>query len=300
METLTLGPSDLKVSRFGFGCWQLGGHGWQAVDQKSVVAAVHHAVARGVNFFDTADVYGLGESERLLGAALATSRGTVIATKGGVRVTGEGTVYDNSRTWLQQALEASLKRLGRDCIDLYQLHRHDGKRPLEDIFSDFETWRAQGKIRWYGISNVDPRALPKTLPPGLVSATLKYNLVEREWQNAIPKNLGFIAWGALAQGLLSGKYHRESTFAESDIRSRGDSIFAEQYWDRYETLLAALKNVAAQHHHTMAQTSLRWVLDTVPNSVVLAGIKNTQQLDDNLGAMGWHLSADACAELAHA
>jgi len=297
---MALGHSDLKVSRLGFGCWQLGGHGWQAVDKTAAVSAVHAAVERGVNFFDTADVYGLGESERLLGEALAAFPQAVIASKFGVRIDGQGTYYDNSRAWLQEALESSLKRLKRDSIDLYQIHWHDGKRPLEDIFADLEDYRRQGKIRWYGISNIDPRNLPKTRPPGLVSATMEYSLLTRKWEKAIDGDLAFIAWGALGKGLLSGKYNRHSVFAPEDNRSRPESLFAAPHWDRYEPILATLKQVAESHRRTMSQTALRWILDTLPNSLVLTGIKNTSQLEDNIGAVGWHLGADACAALSRA
>ncbi|MDE3015800.1 MAG: aldo/keto reductase [Pseudomonadota bacterium] len=297
IESVTLGRSDLRVSRLGFGCWQLGGHGWQDIDQREIVAAIHLALDEGVNFFDTADVYGLGASERLLGEALL-GKSAVIATKFGVRETGGVATYDNSRDWLSLALEASLKRLGRDTIDLYQLHWHDGKRPIPDILEDLERWRSQGKIRWYGISNIDPALAG--LPQGLATFTLSYNLVQRGWEQAIAQaedKLGFMAWGALAQGLLSGKYRRSHRFAEGDIRRRADSLFASQHWNRHDPLLATLSTVANASQHSMAQTALRWVLDAHPGSVVLTGIKTRAQLSENTGALGWTLPASERAAL---
>lgn len=292
IETVTLGRSDLLVSRVGFGCWQLGGHGWQDINQQAIVAAIHASLDAGVNFFDTADIYGIGASETLLGKTLKGKR-AVISSKFGVRQNQAGaTYYDNSQAWMTEALEGSLRRLQRDVIDLYQLHWHDGVRPLADIFSDLEALRQAGKIRWYGISNIDPGMLPAALPPGLVSFTLEYNLLQRKWENAVTqaqKHLGFIAWGALAQGLLTGAYTRLHRFAPEDIRSRPDSLFAEKNWDRYEPLLAVLKDAAAAHGHSMAQTSLRWLLDAQPQGVLLAGIKNPAQLWDNIGACGWYL-----------
>lgn len=302
METTIIGHSDLRVSRLGFGCWQLGGYGWQDTDQKAITEAIRSALELGINFFDTADVYGLGESEKLLAETLAThplGKNAVVATKFGVRNNENGSFYDNSKDWILEAVEASLKRLKRETIDLYQIHWHDGKRPLDDIFADLEKLREQGKIRWYGISNIPPSSIVK-LPDGLASFTLKYSLVQRESEAEIlsAKNLSFIAWGSLTQGLLSGKYNRYSKFMESDIRSRVDSLFAEKNWDYYEPVLEKLKEIAEQNGKTMSQVALRFVLDYIPNSIVLAGIKNMAQLRENSGALGWHLSQRDVVQLA--
>jgi aryl-alcohol dehydrogenase-like predicted oxidoreductase len=306
METVILGNSDLRVSRLGFGCWQLGGHGWQENNQSAIIDAINSALEAGLNFFDTADVYGLGMSETLLGETLAKhplGKQAVISSKFGVRRNGGETFYDNSREWLQESIDASLKRLKRETIDLYQIHRHDGKRPLSDTFEDLENLRAQGKIRWYGISNIDPANLDmKNLPEGLVSFTLEYSLIKRGLEQAIisgqkDAGLGFISWGSLSQGLLSGKYNRQSVFAEGDIRSRDDSLFAAKNWDYYEPVLAALKEIATRNNKDMAQAALRWVLDSHPHSIALTGIKNRQQINDNIGALGWNLSADDIALL---
>lgn len=305
METIKLGQSDLNVSRLGFGCWQLGGHGWQDTDAHAIGLAIGLALESGITFFDTADIYGLGESESILGNTLArhSLRDTaVIATKFGVRHNGKARYYDNSQAWIMEAAEGSLRRLKRDAIDLYQLHWHDGKRPLEDVFADLERLRADGKIRWYGISNIDPALMPADLPAGLVSFTCEYSLLQRQHEAAIEQLLSsqamsFIAWGSLAQGLLSGKYSRTSTFAAGDIRSRPESIFAPARWDTHEPVLAKLKTIAQEQGHSMAQTALRWVLDGTPNSLVLTGIKQAQQLLDNMGALGWHLTPEQLLRL---
>lgn len=305
MEIVTLGKSDLRVSRLGFGCWQLGGHGWQENNQDSIIEAINFALESGVNFFDTADVYGLGMSETLLGETInkhPMGRQAIISSKFGVRVNGERTFYDNSRSWLEEAINASLKRLKRETIDLYQIHRHDGNRPLEDTFADLENLRAQGKIRWYGISNIDPTQLDlKNLPAGLVSFTMEYSLIKNDWANtinaAINEGLGFISWGSLAQGLLSGKYNRSSSFGDDDIRSRENSIFAEKNWDYYERVLAILKEIAEKYNKNMAQAALRFVLDSHPDSISLAGIKNSSQIKDNCGALNWNLSQEDIAAL---
>ncbi|MEZ5690639.1 MAG: aldo/keto reductase [Rickettsiales bacterium] len=312
MEYTLIGKSDLKVSRLGFGCWQLGGHGWQDIDQKEIEKAIHSALDMGINFFDTADIYGLGESEKNLARTLAKhplGKNAIVASKFAVRQKNDGsTYYDNSKEWMFEAVEGSLKRLERETIDLYQLHWHDGKRPLDDIFTDLEILREQGKIRWYGISNISPLDIDSVdidsdnTPEGLVSFTMKYSLAGRENEQEIKKateekNLGFISWGSLAQGLLSGKYNRNSVFSESDVRSRESSLFSQDNWDYFEKLLDKLQKIATDNNKNMAQTALRFVLDNIPKSIVLTGIKNNRQLTDNAGCLNWKLGNESLREL---
>lgn len=301
METSIIGRSDLCVSRVGFGCWQLGGHGWQDTDQQEIIKAINQALEIGVNFFDTADIYGLGQSEELLAQTLDAhplGKTAIVATKFGVRSGANGSYYDNSKSWIFEAVEGSLRRLKRKTIDLYQVHWHDEKRPLDDIFADLEKLREQGKIRWYGISNISPSDM-NYLPDGLASFTLQYSLVQRAAEAEIlsMKELSFIAWGSLTQGLLSGKYNRNSKFEKNDIRSRADSLFAEKNWDYYESVLAKIREIADNNNKPMSQVALRFVLDYMPNSIVLAGIKNVAQLGENCGALGWHLSVGDVAKL---
>ncbi len=307
METSLIGHSDIRVSRLGFGCWQLGGHGWQDNDQKLIVKAINDALERGINFFDTADIYGLGESERILAETLAAhplGKNAVIATKFGVRNGAQASYYDNSHEWLMEAVESSLRRLKRETIDLYQVHWHDGRRPLDDIFADFEKLREQGKIRFYGISNIMPSSI-NNAPRGLASFTLKYSLVQRDHEHEIlsaqkEKGLSFIAWGSLAQGLLSGKYNRGSIFKNDDIRSRPGSLFDTKNWDYYEPVLTKLKEVARQYNRSISQLALRFVLDYIPGSIVLTGIKNPSQLAENAGSLEWNLSKNDIAAIAEA
>ncbi len=298
IEKIPLRGTDLAIARLGFGCWQLGGHGWQGLDQREIELAAARALERGLNFFDTADVYGLGASEEILGDILKSTEAgkqAVVATKFSVRRGPQGTYYDNSKEWMTEALEASLKRLKRDVVDLYQVHWHDGKRDLADLFGDLEDLRKAGKIRSYGISNIDLSGWnPQDIPAGLASFSFEYSLVRREHLAAIEamekQGLAFLSWGSLSQGLLGGKYTRDHTFDEGDVRARPNSIFAAENWDYYEPILAVLDHVAKDTHRTMAQVALRWILDEQPRSVVLAGIKSRANIEDNLGVFGWHLT----------
>ena len=155
MEYITLKNSDLTVSRICMGGCPMGQYGWGEVQEKELLDAVSAALDIGINFFDTADTYGLGTSERTLAKALGTKRkNAVIADKFGVRVENGHTFYDNSPEWIRKALEGSLKRLGTDYIDLYQIHYRDGKTPIGEVVEELERLKRKGYIRHYGLSNI--------------------------------------------------------------------------------------------------------------------------------------------------
>jgi aryl-alcohol dehydrogenase-like predicted oxidoreductase len=292
-ENINLGGRP--VSRLGFGCWQLGGHGWGGLDAKALEDAVKTALDSGVNFFDTADVYGLGHSEEALGRLLQNSD-AYVATKFGVRFTDGKRHIDNSDEWINTAVDASRKRLNRDCIDLYQLHWHDEKTDLRIVFDTLENLRAKKMIRHYGICNTALDWQKKDIPEGLVSFSFEYSLIRRGHEKIIrhmQDNLGltFLSWGSLSQGLLTGRYSRDHKFPEDDIRSRAGSLFAPENWDQYDPILARLRAASAQLNQPMGRVALRWILDSM-GGIALAGIKNTEQLTDNIQAFGWKLPQD--------
>ncbi len=304
MEYVRLGDSPLTVSRIGFGCDPIGGHAWGAVDADEARRAIAAAVDRGVTLFDTADCYGMGDSERLLGVALRLSRDeVVIASKFGVRVAGSGgTFYDNSPAWLDAALDASLDRLGTERIDLYQVHYWDRQTPLAEIFDRLERKREDGTIGWYGITNMDlaDHALA-AVPPGLVSFSFEYSLADRRHEDTILRMSSppmserrgptFLSWGSLGQGILTGKYGRDNLPGEGDRRSRpAYGNFHGARLDRNLHIVDALRDGGGRTDgRSPSQLAMRWILDRLDNSVVLAGIKSRAQLDDNLGATGWRL-----------
>lgn len=299
MEYVTLGNSPLTVSRLGFGCDPIGGHAWGAVDADEARRAIAAAVDRGVTLFDTADCYGRGESERLLGEALHSRRDdVVIASKFGVR-TGDngGTVYDNSPAWLDAALDASLERLGTERIDLYQVHYWDRQTPVAEIFDRLERKRADGKIGYYGVTNMDlANYTLDEIPPGLVSFSFEYSLADRRHEDSIrgmSERLGltFLSWGSLGQGILTGKYGRDNLPGEGDRRSRPTyGNFHGARLDRNLRIVDALRDCGGRSAgRSPSQVAMRWILDRVGSSVVLAGIKSRAQLEDNFGATGWRL-----------
>jgi aryl-alcohol dehydrogenase-like predicted oxidoreductase len=307
MEYVKLGGSAITVSRLGFGCDPIGGHAWGAVDRDEATRAVSAAVDRGITLFDTADCYGLGESERLLGRALRGRRNAVvIASKFGVRIGNDGRrFYDNSPAWLDAALDASLARLGTGHIDLYQLHYSDGVTPLEAIFERLERKRDSGKIGVYGVTNIElPGHAAGAPPPGLVSFSFEYSLANRRNENRISRmadgqRLTFLSWGSLGQGVLTGKYDHARRPGEGDRRNRAD--YANFHGRRFERNLAIVDALRACDARSggrrPAQTAMRWILDRFENAVVLAGIKSRAQLDENIGAMDWRLGAQEFAML---
>lgn len=284
----------VDIAPLAFGCEALGGYNWGAVEIAEVEAAVAEAAAQGGVLFDTADTYGPHLSEERLGRIIAPFRDRVVlASKFGVRLGPEGAWYDNSPAWIDQALEGSLARLGVETIDLYQLHWPDGATPLETAFARLEVHRQAGRIRAYGVSNVPPAqlaALRLADWPGLVSFSLSFSLLERGARAAIralqARGLQFIAYGALAQGLLSGKYDADSAFGPDDRRA--NPKYAHFHGARLRKnleIVARLKARAGETGHTPVALALAAVLQDLPGALVLAGTKNPAQWQGSLAAL---------------
>lgn len=301
MEYLFLCKSDLEVSRLGFGCCQMGGHEWGSVSESEFRDAIVAALDMGINFFDTADIYGLGESERRLGNFLKSRREEVIiSTKFGVRRDNNGgTFYDSTPEWLDEALDASLARLGVDYIDLYQVHYLDGKTPLEDTIAALEGKRADGKIKYYGFSNISLGDVSGSVDaPGAVSFQEEYSLAKRDKEKEIEaiytwKGLSFISWGSLGQGVLTGKYRADTAFGSDDRRSR--PVYVNFHGEKLLKNISMVENIQKRfmkNGRSLSQVAIRWILDRFDNSVALVGIKRSSQLFENAGALGWKLSGE--------
>lgn len=306
MEYITLENTDLRVSRFCMGGCPLGGYGWGNVRDDELVASVGRALECGVNFFDTADTYGLGHSGLMLAKGLGAHRkDVVIQSKFGVRAGDGGTYYDNSPAYIREALEKSLKRLGTDYIDIYIIHYRDGKTPIENVVDELERLRTEGKIRYFGLSNIHEDGIGELLPyrGRFVCCQDEFSLACRKNESdlrEIQKKLGVtpMTWGSLGQGILTGKYSRESRFGANDRRSREVYVnFHGEKLERNLRIVEVLRRISEAHGRSVAACAIRWILDTLPGSVVLAGIKRPNQLDSDTEAMGWHLSAAEMKEL---
>lgn len=301
MEYITLKNSDLRVSRVCMGCCPMGGHGWGIVQEQELVNAVHAALDRGINFFDTADTYGLGQSEKTLGRALGSRRNkAIIATKFGIRVENHSTFYDNSPHWTRKACEDSLRRLDTDYIDLYQIHYRDGKTDLHTVIDVLEDLRSQGKIRYYGISNLTRKDLPELEEFAGRFATLQnqYSLACRDFEDDIMElaqrmDLTPTTWGSLGQGILTGKYDRYATFGSDDRRSREVYVnfHGEKLLKNLE-IVEVLRQIAAAYKKPISAVAVRFILDHLIGSVVLCGAKRPEQILGNAEALGWNLGQD--------
>lgn len=307
MEYITLQNTGLRVSRFCMGGCPMGGYGWGSVQESELLDAIHAALDAGVNFFDTADTYGLGQSERTLAKGLGSRRrDVVIESKFGVRVGGGKTVYDNSPEYIQQALEESLRRLNTDYIDVYLIHYRDGKTPIADVVGKLEELKVVGKLRYYGLSNIHGDGLEELLPYAgrFACCQDELSLACRKNEDdlrAVQSRLRAtpMTWGSLGQGILTGKYNRENVcFGADDRRSR--EIYVNFHGEKLEQnlrIVEALRKIAANREKSVAACAIRWILDTLPESVVIAGVKRPAQLSANVEAMGWTMNEEELREL---
>jgi aryl-alcohol dehydrogenase-like predicted oxidoreductase len=291
MRQITLGRSGLSVSRIAFGTWQLGGD-WGPTDAETAVAAIRRAADHGVTFFDTAQSYGFGASERLLGEAL---RGRprdelVIATKGGLRQSGSGVVRDASARQIITGVDDSLRALETDYIDLYQIHWPDPATPFEETAEAIAKLMADGKVRHVGVSNFDAAQIETfsaTVPVETVQPP--YHLFRRGIEHellpfATAHDLGVLVYGPLAHGLLGGRLQVGTRFAAGDWRSKSP-VFNGQDFERNLEVVAELDALArGELHLTLGQLAIAWVLANPAVHVSIVGTRDPRHVDEAIGA----------------
>jgi aryl-alcohol dehydrogenase-like predicted oxidoreductase len=298
MRYETLGDSDLKVSVIGFGGWAMGRLFWgeDVVDEDSV-AAVRRALDLGVNFFDTAAVYGGGHSERMLARGLAGRRDeSIIATKCGRVRAADGTLYnDSSADSIRRECEQSLQNLQTDVIDLYQVHWPDEQTPFEETMARLLGLRDQGKIRYIGVSNFTVPMLEQVMALApVVSLQPPYSLLRRDIEEEIlpfcrERNLGVLCYSPMQRGLLTGRHRPGVTFPGSDSRSR-DPLFQREKLERIVKSVDEMAAMAAAHGKTAAQMAIAWVLSQPGVTVALCGAKRPAQIEESAGAGDWVLT----------
>ena len=307
METIALKGIDLPVSRLCTGGCPAGEYGWGNVDHAQIEGAIREAFELGVNFFDTADTYGLGKSEQNMGTVLRDVRDrVVIATKFGVRVEGGKTFYDNSPAYIETALHRSLRNLGSGYIDLYQIHYLDGVTPVEEMMEALLKHKKSGKIRAIGLSNVTMEQAEAFRPyaDDIASFQNHYSLAHRDAEGAmldISRSMGLapLTWGSLGQGILTGKYGADVHFESNDRRSR--TIYDNFYGEKLQKnlrIVDAMRPIAEAHGVPVAAVAVRFILDHLPGSVVIAGMKSPAQAKSNALALGFKLTQEEVAVLA--
>jgi aryl-alcohol dehydrogenase-like predicted oxidoreductase len=309
MKTKQLGNSDLFITPIGFGAWAIGGSGWEfgwgEQDDKASVAAIHRALDLGVNWIDTAAVYGTGHSEEVVAFALRTWPGPLpyVFTKCGLRWDEQGYVHrDLTANSIRRECEDSLRRLQVDTIDLYQIHWPSDD--LEEGWGAMAQLQKEGKVRWIGASNFNVeelRRVQKIAP--ITSLQPPYSLVRREVEREIlpycrSNGLGVIVYSPMASGLLTGAMTRQraATLPDSDWRSR-DIEFKEPRLSRNLALVERLREVGERHERPPGQVAVAWTLQNPAVTGAIVGARSAKQVGQNVGAAGLRLTKEEIAEI---
>ncbi|WP_410653990.1 aldo/keto reductase [Amycolatopsis sp. lyj-112] len=305
MRTTTLGRSGLEVSRIAFGTWQLGGD-WGSFDEDAAIAAIRHARELGVTFFDTAQAYGFGKSEAMLGRALREElkrdrESVVIATKGGIKPRSERP-RDSRREWLAQGIEDSLRFLDVDYIDLYQIHWPDPDSPAEETAGILQEFVDAGKIRHIGVSNYGSAQLAefdRTRPVETLQPP--YHLFRRHIETeplpyARENDVGVLVYSPLGSGLLTGSFTPDTTFEKTDWRSRS-SAFTGENFRRNLAVVDKLEDFAAGKGISVSQLAIAWVLAQPGVHVAIVGARKAAHIEASLAAADIELTAGDLAEI---
>jgi len=301
MNQIRLGRSNLRVSRIAFGAWELGGD-WGATDESAAIATIRYAADQGINFSDTAWGYGLSAPESLIAKALAgrPRDQVVIATKGGLRPTpGGGVERDASPDWMRRGVDESLKALGTDYIDLYQIHWPDPKTPFADTAEALADIVAAGKIRHVGVSNFDAAQMEE-FSASLEVETLQppYHLFRREIEVSIlpytrTHDIGVLVYGPLAHGLLSGAMNADTKFAPGDWRAKSDVFKGELYRRNLRIVDALARFAEFELGTTVGRLAVAWTLANPAVEVAIVGTRNPRHIDDAIAAAGLRLDEQA-------
>ena len=311
MQTRRLGNSDLDITPIGFGAWAVGGGGWAfgwgPQDDADSVAAIREAVGLGINWIDTAAVYGLGHSEEVVARALAgLPRRPYVFTKCG-RVWGADRQIGKSlkAESVRRECEASLRRLKVDVIDLYQVHWPEPDEDVEEGWAELARLKAEGKVRWIGVSNfnVDQLRRARAIAP-VTSLQPPYSLVRREVEaETLPycrkENIGVIAYSPMASGLLTGAWTRErlATLPPDDWRREKNKQFQEPLLTRNLTLAELLRQIGLPHDKTPGEVAIAWVLRDPAVTGAIVGARKPGQLPELIGAAEWRLSPEELARI---
>jgi aryl-alcohol dehydrogenase-like predicted oxidoreductase len=309
MKTKRLGNSDLYITPIGFGAWAIGGSGWEfgwgEQDDKASIAAIHRALELGLNWIDTAAVYGTGHSEEVVASALESWPGPrpYVFTKCGLLSDDQGYVHRNLKaTSIRQECENSLRRLKVDAIDLYQIHWPTEN--LEEGWAEMARLQKEGKVRWTGVSNFDVSQLRRAekIAP-VTSLQPPYSLIRREIELEIlpycySHGIGVIVYSPMQSGLLTGAMTRErvAKLPNSDWRSR-DPEFREPKLLKNLALVERLRNIGEKYGRPPGQVAVAWVLRNPAVTAAIVGARNAQQVEKNVGAAELDLTDDDVAEI---
>jgi aryl-alcohol dehydrogenase-like predicted oxidoreductase len=316
VQTKKLGNSDLQITRIGFGAWAAGGPGWDfswgSQDDADSIAAIHRSLEHGVNWIDTAAVYGLGHSEEVVARALKDWRGAkpYVFTKCALRWdANRKIVHNHFAASIKEECENSLRRLQVDIIDLYQMHwpPRDNGPQLEEAWQAMAELQKAGKVRWIGVSNFDAAQMRRAQAIAPVTSNQPpYSIIRRaiEAENlpyCLQQGIGTISYAPMASGLLTGSMTREraSSLPADDFRSR-NSEFQEPKLSKNIELVERLKTVGARHGCGPGEVAIAWVLKNPAVTAAIVGSRSAKQIDGIIGAADLALSTAEVSEIEEA
>ena len=306
METRQLGYTDLALTVVGLGTWAIGGeweYGWGPQDDAESIATVHRALDLGINWIDTAAVYGLGRSEEVVGRAIRDRRDRVIlATKCGMVWDDKGNVSRSSRPdSLRKELEASLRRLHTDVIDLYQVHWPDRHTPLAESWDALANFVKEGKVRYLGVSNYSVEQMRECQPiHPIASLQPPYSLLRREIEGETldycrRENIGVIVYSPMESGLLTGSF--DITRVAADDWRRRDERFQEPQLSRHMALVEALRPFTERQGKTVGHLAVAWTLRDPVVTAAIVGARTVAQAERMVQGADWQLSPEEIAQI---
>ena len=306
METTRIMITGLQVSRIGLGTWAIGGWMWGGTEERESIRTIQSAIERGITLIDTAPVYGFGQSEEIVGKALAEGGlrdRVVLATKVGLEWTNGQPMRNASRQRIFSEIADSLRRLRTDHIDVYQVHWPDPMVPLEETARALYELHQQGKIRAIGVSNFSVAQIKafSSIAP-IHTAQPPYNLFERVIERDIlpychREGIAALVYGPICRGLLSGRMTGDTVFGDDDLRHT-DPKFQQPRYGQYLSAVKQLDDFARKNYgKRVIHLALRWVLDQPGVTAALWGARHPEQLEPVDQVMGWSLSGDAMHEI---
>ncbi|HEY1217754.1 MAG TPA: aldo/keto reductase [Bryobacteraceae bacterium] len=305
-----LGTSDLEITPVGVGAWAMGGGGWKfswgPQDDAESIAAIHAALDAGVNWIDTAAIYGLGHSEEVVARALEDRAEKPYVFTKCSRVWNERREISGSlkADSVRRECEASLRRLKVDAIDLYQIHRGEPDADIEEAWTALEKLRQEGKVRWIGVSNFDAAQMERCRPIApIASLQPPYSAISPEIESELlpycqRHDIGVIAYSPMKSGLLTGKMTRErvANFSPDDFR-RNALAFQEPHLGRNLEMAELMKRIGARHGRPAGQVAIAWTLRHPAITAAIVGMRSAAQAREVLGALEFRLGAEEIAEI---
>ena len=306
MQKRKLGKRGLEVSALGLGCMGMSQSYGVPPDKQAMISLIRTAVERGITFFDTAEIYGPHTNEELVGEALAPLRKqVVIATKFGIKYENKQQVQDSRPERIKQSIEGSLKRLRTDVIDLYYQHRVDPTVPIEDVAGTVKDLIAQGKVKYFGMSEAGVNTIRRAHAVQPVTAVQsEYSLWWRRPEEELLPTLeelgiGFVPFSPLGKGFLTGTIDEKTTFVGSDFRNIIPR-FTPEARKANQAIVDVVRKIAEKKRATPAQIALAWLLAQKPWIAPIPGTTKLARLDENIGAAAVKLTADDLREIASA